>query len=267
MRLLSIDEYKGKVLEVLVKIDKICRENNIEYYLGYGTLIGAIRHNGFIPWDDDADIIMLRAEYDRLREAINSGDYGIRFIDISNNQNTIYPFGKVCDTQTHLHEKNFRAVEGYGAFVDVFPLDFLPEDAIERAKLCKRTRTLARIITHSARTGYEKTGSVSLNVKRSIAMHLFRLLNTGKLVRMLDNQLREINKSATQIVGLPWDRGELSYPRTYFESHEEHEFEGHLLYIPVKFDEILRSNYGDYMQFPPEEQRKYSHSLECYIDD
>lgn len=266
MRLLSIEEYKSKVLEVLVKIDKICRDNNIEYFLGYGTLIGAIRHNGFIPWDDDADLIMLRAEYDRLREAINNGDYGIKFIDISNNPNTIYPFGKVCDLQTHVKEKNFKVIEDYGAFVDIFPFDFLPEDNIARSKLCKRTRIIEKIITHSSRRGYQKTDSPFLNARRAIAMYLFRLLNTGKLVKKLDNELRVINKTETNIVGLPWGWGGLSYPHSYFVGHLEHEFEGYQFYIPVNFDEILRSRYGDYMKLPPVEQRKVLHSLECYID-
>ena len=97
---LTMEEYKQVELGILIKIDKICREHNINYFLYAGTLLGAVRHQGFIPWDDDIDISMLREDYDKLAKIIQNGDYGINFIRIEENPDTIYPYGKICDTTT-----------------------------------------------------------------------------------------------------------------------------------------------------------------------
>ena len=121
MRKLTLDEYKAVVRDVLFKIDDICRENGLTYFLDSGTLLGAVRHKGFIPWDDDIDIAMFREDYNRLADIIQNGHYGLNFLRIEECPDTIYPYGKICDTSTTLVEKNFRTPEGYGAFVDVSP--------------------------------------------------------------------------------------------------------------------------------------------------
>ena len=265
MRRISIEEYKAIIVQVLVKIDTICREHGINYSLAYGSLIGAIRHNGFIPWDDDADIVMLRDDYIRLREAVNNGDYGIRFIDINTDPNTIYPFGKVCDNNTILKEKNFKQISDYGVFVDIFPLDYLPEDENDRAKYCKRQRRIEKIVTHSSRTGYEKTGSITRNFLRFIAYHFCHLFNTGKMVKRMEEEYMNRNKTPTGIVGVPWGVGGIGYPIDYFEELEEHDFEGHQFFIPSHYDEVLRERYGDYMQLPPESERISLHQVDCYL--
>lgn len=267
MRRISIEEYKEIVVQVLEKIDLICRENNLKYALAYGTLLGAIRHNGFIPWDDDADIVMFREDYVKLRELINSGDYGIRFIDTTTDYNTIYPFGKVCDTRTHLKEKNFRQIDNYGAFVDVFPLDYLPDDEETRKRYCKKHRKSMIMITHSARTGYEKSKSTITNIKRFVAFYTGRLLNASKMIAKMDHEFINNDKEPTSYVGIPWEWGGYAFEKKYFEELTEHEFEGHSYFIPKDYDFVLRWTYGDYMKLPPENERINLHQLECYIDE
>ena len=267
MRKIDIEEYKKIVVNVLAQIDRICRENNLEYFLAYGTLIGAIRHNGFIPWDDDIDIIMMRDNYNKLREIICNGDYDIRFIDITTNPDTIYPYGKICDKHTHLKEKNFVQVKDYGAFVDVFPFDYLPEDEEKRRELNKKYRKMEKIVVHSSRTGYNKTGNTITDLKRFFSFHIFRHFNTSKLVKKMDDAFTELSKVKTNRVGVPWGSGNVSYPESYFKNPVEHIFEDKMFYIPEKYDEILTVQYGNYMEPPPENKRIYSHSLECYIDE
>lgn len=267
MRRIEIDEYKRIVVSILVRIDRICRENNLAYCLAYGTLIGAIRHNGFIPWDDDADITMFRNDYVRLREIINHGDYGLRFIDITTDDDTIYPFGKICDVRTHLKEKNFKEVKNYGAFVDVFPLDYLPADDEKRKKYCKKARRKMILLTHSVRTGYGKTGSRIKVMKKAFAFHFCKFLNSKKLIKQMDNTFLENDKCTTEYVGIPWAWGGYSFKKSVFEDVVEHEFEGFPMLIPKEYDYVLRWRYGDYMKLPPESERINSHYLECYIDD
>ena len=266
MRKLTVEEYKQRVLAVLAKIDAICRENNLKYCLAYGTLLGAIRHDGFIPWDDDADIVMFRKDYIKLREIINKGSYGITFIDTTTDYNTIFPYGKVCDLSTHLEQKNFRTIKNYGAFVDVFPLDYLPEDEKERIKFCKKFRRQEIMITHSTRVGYEKTSSFVLNLKRFIAFHVGHLLNASKMIAKMDKAYIENDKKPTNYVGIPWAWNGYAFHVRYYKDLIEHEFEGHKFFVQKEYDYVLRWRYGDYMILPPENER-ITHSLTCYADD
>ena len=112
MKRLSVEEYKQIEIEILIKVDKICRENNINYFLFAGTLIGAVRHKGFIPWDDDIDISMLRSDYDKLAYIIQNNDYGLNFIRIEENPDTIYPYGKICDKSCLFSEQRCKACPG-----------------------------------------------------------------------------------------------------------------------------------------------------------
>lgn len=270
MKRLDIDEYKDIVLQVLVKIDRICRDNDLEYMLMYGSLIGAVRHKGYIPWDDDIDIVMPRPDYYKLMDIINKDDYGINFISIENNADTIYPYGKICDTRTVAKEKNFKQVKGYGAFVDVFPLDYMPDDPKERAEYCKKCRRMMIWITHSSRVGYEKGKNIKTRIARFLAFNIGKMMNTGSLVRKLDKTLTDFDDTygETSHRGLPWGyNGEELYPASIWKDITEVDFEGYKFYAPARYDEILRMRYGDYMKLPPEEERIYAHSIECYLKD
>ena len=121
MREVSMDEYKQLLVGVLEKIDYICRSNNLQYSIFYGTLLGAVRHHGFIPWDDDVDIVMPIEDYDLFCDLVRKGSYGINIIRPEENMDTCFPFGKVCDIRTSIQESNLGPIEGYGAYVDVFP--------------------------------------------------------------------------------------------------------------------------------------------------
>lgn len=267
MKKIDIEEYKEIVLRVLVRIDQICRENNLTYWLGYGTLLGAIRHKGFIPWDDDADIIMPRKDYYKLQEIIRTGDYGLNFISIDTEPNTIYPFGKVCDTGTIMYEKNFKKVPGYGAFVDVFPFDYMPDDNEERRKYCKKYRKNVKIITHSARTGYENSKSKLVNLQRFAAFHFTQMFDTGTLIKKMEDEFIEFNKVPTSYMGVPWADGGVAFPVDYVMKVQDCEFEGYTLLIPSEADYILTEMYGDYMKLPPLDQQINKHQLQCYYKE
>ena len=128
---ISLDEAKEKMLEMMCYIDKVCRENNIKYSLAYGTLIGAIRHKGFIPWDDDMDIMLTRDNYDKLIEIIKKDDkYDLLDFD----SGFILNFSKICCRNTLAIEKDKYRLkcDSIGVFVDIFPIDNLPEKEPKR---------------------------------------------------------------------------------------------------------------------------------------
>ena len=152
MKQLTSEEYKNLLLETMLKIDRICRDNSFRYSIVYGTLLGAIRHKGFIPWDDDMDIAMTRGEYAKLKAYISAHpELELNVIDINNQKDTIYACGKICDARTIVKESNFRPVEGYGAFIDVFLLDNIPDDEKERKRFKAHARYLVKLIQHSSK--------------------------------------------------------------------------------------------------------------------
>nr|MCR5207201.1 LicD family protein [Eubacterium sp.] len=122
MKELSLEEVKKTELEILIRFDEICKNNNIEYSLAYGTMLGAVRHNGFIPWDDDIDVFVKRSDYEKLLGLrYDDGRFEIKSHRYSNNY--YYPFAKMIDKNTDL-DVSWRLDKDMGVFIDIFPLDY-----------------------------------------------------------------------------------------------------------------------------------------------
>ena len=131
--IVKADEFKLITKELLGWIDMICQKNNIHYFGAYGTLIGAVRHNGFIPWDDDIDICMMRTDYDKFIEIVNKLNDSQHYLLTSNTEKGYYNnFARVCDRRCILKIRGTLDIPHFGAFVDVFPLDKVPEDEEKR---------------------------------------------------------------------------------------------------------------------------------------
>ena len=126
----NIRDKQNLMLPVMVFIDKICREYNLRYSLAYGTLIGAIRHKGFIPWDDDIDIIMPRPDYEKLQNIIKAMNFDEFGLMDSNDLDSFYVtrMAKVYNKKTYLKEFPHKYVLEYGAFVDIFAVNGMPDD-------------------------------------------------------------------------------------------------------------------------------------------
>jgi len=262
MRKLSSVEYKEVLLSILTRIDSICRENGLKYMLAYGTLLGAVRHKGFIPWDDDVDIVMFPDDYIKLREIINSGKFDLVFIDPISCPSTIFPFGKICDTNTTIKEGEFQHVEGYGAFIDVFPLTYISDDPVEQKRISRKYHNIERIIQHSSMTNYGKTDSFKKNISKIIAFYFSKLFNTQKLCRKVYDFFFSMNNTVTNHVCVLWGA---VYNSDLFNEIIDMEFEGLSFSVPAKYNEVLTVNFGDYMKLPPEEERVNRHQIECYM--
>jgi lipopolysaccharide cholinephosphotransferase len=261
MRKLSQEEYKKVLLSILTRIDTVCRENGLRYMLAYGTLLGAVRHKGFIPWDDDVDIVMFPEDYVKLREILNSEDFGLVFLDPVSCPSTIFPFGKICDNSTIINEGEYKHVEGYGAFIDVFPLTYISDNPVVQKKISKKYRNIERIIQHSALINYGKTNSVCRNISKILAFYFSKLFNTQILCRKVYDFFFSMNNIVTNHVCVLWGA---VYNVDLFNEIIDMEFEGQCFAVPAKYDEVLKVNFGDYMKLPPEEERVNKHDIECY---
>ena len=265
MRKLSVKEYKERVLDILVKVDRICREQNYNYMICYGTLLGAVRHKGFIPWDDDIDIFMPRTDYYKLGEyIINHPELDLNYIDISNRKDTIYYCAKVCDANTIITQAaHFRPVKGYGAFIDVFPLDYLPDDEGKRNKYKARALYMQRLVEHSSHLRPYKGKNNKQTILIYLGFYYAHLFNTGKMLEKMHKNFQKNNHIQTNWVGVPFGT---AFHAASFASRAEYSFEGYHFYGPADFEDVLTTYYGDYMTIPPVEKR-ISHAVECYIKE
>ncbi|MBQ3234672.1 MAG: LicD family protein [Clostridia bacterium] len=268
MKKITLDESKKIQLGILVKFAEFCDKHNLWYCLAYGSLIGAIRHKGFIPWDDDIDLVMMRKDYDFVIENFNREMSDSNIVAIVPGQ-LIHPYLKIGDKNTVKNEegakKNTDMIN-----IDVFPLDGIPEGDNEYEAWKQK---LAKIYTaHYYQNLYYKDKPLINKFKIVIKKIL--------LGCYFKNRSYFLKKAKTEHEKYPYDTAR------YVGSHEclysykkerilkgnyveriKAEFEGLEFYIPKNYHEILTAIYGDYMQLPPEEQRVTHHLCEFFIKD
>lgn len=138
MKEINIDNSKKVMIDILTYIDNICRKNNIKYTLVGGSLIGAIRHKGIIPWDDDIDIGLLPGEYEKLIKCLKaSNNEKYKLLDIDTEPTYYYPYAKLIDNRTICKELYLKGIDNYGIFVDIFKYNNIPNDTEEIKKIMK----------------------------------------------------------------------------------------------------------------------------------
>ena len=266
MKELTLQEIQNAELEIMIRIDQICREQGIEYYLQYGTLIGAIRNKGFIPWDDDLDIMMPRAEYERFLEYFRKNAEKLKPLELmhhSVNKKYIYPIARISDSR-YIVDYADAIDYGLGIFVDIYPYDGCGntfEEAEEFVESLEDDRRLVRLagIDHFVPSPIGKFRSL---IKR-LSFYLFKVVGPHYFVNRLDKKSSSKRYEDYPIVGCTvWTYTPIK--KEWMQTPTEAEFEGHSFYIPNGYDEILKRVYGDYMTPPPEEKRYAHHSYTAY---
>ena len=244
-------------LEMLIELDRICRKYDIEYSLDGGTLLGAIRHNGFIPWDDDADVVMLRPEYDKFYEACKKELDKDRFFlqDYRTDSKYRWGYSKMRRNGTlFLREGQEHVKCNQAIFVDLFVYDNVPDHPI--------TRRLHLFACYLIRKG--QYSEVGRKTSKSLFMRMWYEL-VYKIPRdwyfvWIEKIAAKTAKKRSELVRhmtYPY-RKECRYglPRRCFDKYIEKDFEGHSFKIFEEYDIYLRKLYGDYMKLPPVEDRK-----------
>lgn len=263
MEELSLEEIKKVQLDILIYVDKICRDNNIEYSLAYGTLIGAIRHKGFIPWDDDIDIILKRSEYNKLLDILYSEENGKYKVFSPKDEGYFYPYAKVSDLSTIIREKNWPDYKDLGVNIDIFPIDFVP-DGEEKAyydRMQQYVRCLHNCLTDIAYVHKNKIASL---VKR-----MCRFREVKKCRRKSEwywkdkiEQLTHIKESHN--IACIVDGDYCLWSKDLLEDYIDIKFENSTFKASKYYDEMLREYYGDYMQLLPIEERVSNHDFVAY---
>ena len=245
-------------LDIMKEVDKFCRNNNIKYSLGEGSLLGAVRHKGFIPWDDDLDIYMTRQNFDKFVKTFKSKDYRVEYFNTINNY--WLPFAKV----RLLKETKFCTPEienicdWTGPRIDILPLDYVPnlysKKQDKQGKKIKFWKTILRNKVY--KVGHKK------KIIYYVVVPFAKILPYKFIVKKINNWLTKYNNlKCSYVVNATGDYNirKETFPKYFFDELIEVKFEDSKFYISKYYDEILTKIYGDYMTPPPIEKRFVKH--------
>ena len=256
-------ELQSKLVEIMSFFHDICQKNNIRYYILGGTCLGAVRHGGFIPWDDDIDVGLPRKDYDRFIELMKSGGNEKYVLECPlENKDFVYSYGKLYDTTTTLTE-NTRYKTKRGAYLDIFPLDGAGNSVEEYQKHFKKINKY---------NNYISTKVCAINPHRKFyknaAIFLGRclpecLFGWRWAYKKVDALCRQKNYDECEYIGNMygnWREREIT-ERSVFGNPTLYNFEGLQIYGPENADKYLSSLYGDYMKLPPKEKQVTHHDF------
>lgn len=246
----DMDVLHERMLIIAVEVDRICREQGLRCSLYGGSVIGAVRHNGFIPWDHDIDMAMPRKDYDKFLKYMMTHKNDLIFLSDYHTEKR-YPnnWGKVRLNGTVFQEKELASLSELhnGVFIDLHPIDnivpfFLPLQV--------------RMAMFWSCVGKVKSGLDKRKGTKTFVYRLFSWLPYSVISLFRDITIKAFKYFPTKYVYkvVHPNNGVYPIPRCTFEELMEHQFEDKMFFIPKNYDEFLRKRYGDYMQIPPESQ-------------
>lgn len=255
-RKMDLREIQQESIEIMKYIRDFCDDKGIRYFLSYGALIGAVRHGGCIPWDDDIDVLMPWKDYIRFcKEFPNNEKYKVFSMYGNNNSNESIcniKITKVISRDTVTEMFNFPLHTRRGVCVDIFPMNGYPDDELERKKYDIELKNLGVIWMRE--------------VARKIGTDSFDISNYTKLWKKLEEAMTRYDYYSSNYVGsvacAPYNHS--IAPKDKYEEPSKITFEGEIFDAPHDVDYVLRETYGDYMVMPPEEERNPKHFFNTY---
>ena len=255
----KLKQLQATMLEMLKLVDKICRENDIKYSLCSGTLLGAVRHKGFIPWDDDLDIRMTRDNYDKFLavwEKLRPEGY-----ELQNKENTPrFPqsFTKIRKNNTAFVQHEWeKGLYHTGIFIDVFPLDRIPKGKISKNLFLYRSYKYLMYTRENLYSEENRKIKLAMSLIMKLTSHKHRMRYRSKYIAWIkkfeeDNSLKCIGIEMPSML-------KIEFPSNIADEYVDLEFEGQRFMCFKKWHEFLSTMFGDYMKLPPEEERSWQH--------
>ena len=270
MKRIELEELKSIQVEILSKVHQFCIENNIRYSLTAGTLLGSIRHKGYIPWDDDIDIAMPRPDYDRFLISFNGVYPDLYVISPELNWNFYAPYANVCDNRTVVYESSngHRGID-MGIKIDIFPIDGVPSDYSVYMSKLKRIQFINKILWGKRfEISQINLSHFSTSLKILAAKVLFSFRSYASYQKELNKIVRSYSFSSSEFAHCwVFSAIENRFKREIFEQYIKVEFENGIYYSIKDYDVLLTALYGDYMQLPPIKKRVGHHNFKAYWKD
>ncbi|MGM0109835.1 LicD family protein [Enterococcus sp. DIV0187] len=257
---LSLEELHNELLNILFEVDRLCKIHGITYFLSGGTLLGAIRDKGFIPWDDDLDIMMLREDYEKFICVSSELPHPYRACSLKNMSDWSYPFIKIENTQTYV-EDEYRHIQ-HGAFLDIFPIERIPSIDKKQKTIIRKMKILDLLRGTGTKKKFKPAEKYRF-IKRLITPYA-----NYKGANYFANKMNDFAKKVDQenrnseingvILATAYGTREF-VPKEVFEKTIEVNFESFATLVPQGYNVYLSQLYGDYMKYPPKEQQVPAH--------
>lgn len=265
MKELSFDQMKQIEYEILVYLDELCEKQGIKYFLDAGTLIGAVRHKGFIPWDDDIDVGILRPDFERLMKILEGED---RYELINpKDDDCYYMFAKLCDKRTVLIEDGFPEIKGMGVYLDIFPYDVYPEErGLQASYVEKQFLLLSKLLRCFPDKRELRKFKLMAYIKHGAKVLYATFVKKDRIKDKLYLEMTKYKNVETSYVGygLTQYKDKMVHHIDYCANTTKLAFEGGMFSVPIKWHEYLTELYGEYMKLPPIEQQKTHHEYIAY---
>ena len=260
MKEMSLDEMKKVQLDMLDVFSEFCRINGLRYLLTGGTLLGAARHNGYIPWDDDIDVAMPRNDYERFLSEFKME--GFRTETPYINKNYYYPFAKLVNNHTRIYEHSDMDTS-LGVYIDIFPIDYIPQT---RIKKYYRIRKYYEFIMTCKMAERDKKRNRAKQIIIYLFSHIYKNTSLNKIAQRIDAMSKTYNYNKSDMAGnLMWGYGAREIVRKdFFDQYTDIMFEKNYYKAPLSFHEYLTAIYGNYMELPPVEKRVLKHDVKAF---
>lgn len=260
----EITKLKLVEIEIFDELDRVCRENGLEYFMVGGTLLGAVRHKGFIPWDDDIDVVMFRSDIEKLEELFYEGKFGKDYFLQTENTDKKYPLmtAKLRKNGTvFLEDCMDENIDSHcGIFIDIFPMDDISD--VESNTVKKNAKKIAFLSTVICENCGYRYGIKSITKFLTI---LFGAVSIEKLKRKRNKLMTfENNKgyNTNTIYASNYGYVKQCRNKNVYSPHKELEFEGKKYMAPCKYEDFLNQLFGaNYMELPPVEKRVTRHPI------
>jgi len=269
---LSLKELQRVEYEILEVLKDFCDKNHLRYYLCNGTLIGAVRHKGFIPWDDDIDVMMPRPDYEKLKRIVRKDgklDEYRKLDDLRLNRQALSSVMRVYDLRTKLEFKDFILKKDFGCWIDIFPLDGMSSSSVMRFVQCKLVRVIRDLsIANDTKLGVKRRTKLLTILQYGIlpVLPFIRMVGHERWIRLIDRLSRRYRFRDSEYVGVI--AGIAGHKEAMLKTRMEPailvDFEGDKFTAMANYDEYLTNLYGDYMTPPDEKKRVSRHVIEVY---
>lgn len=263
-RPLTFEDKKGLSIQILHEVDNFCTKNGIKYSLAYGTLIGAVRHKGFIPWDDDVDIMMLRPDYEKFIRSFNHDSTKLFSVaSYATEKNFHYPMAKVSCNATVNEELGYDKL-GYA--IDVFAIDKFPTSDKEVQQVLKKKKQYWYLFAIKA-SRWNKKASVLKNLKWVFLKNTVGLIPYSTIHKNILNFIGQYDGLEGNYylgcLATPYGSHDI-FPKEFFSKYIKIPYENSQFSVLSEYDKCLISVYGDYMKLPPIEKRVTHHDFNAY---